>query len=179
VSAEVETYSNDLLLALRVRDVPGARIAEAIAEVQSYVSDTGEQALDAFGPVEAYADELVAALGVAGAPGRDTPAWTAARYGLGGFVGSQLLLSGVLARLSGDTAWLGLPAEVAMGLGFAVLVVTAVALTRLTRSSDDPVLDPRTGADLCPPLPRWVLPLMLLPPALALVLAAVVGLVRL
>jgi len=58
VSTELETYSNELLLALRLRDVPGPRIAEALAEVQSHVSETGEEALEAFGPPRVYADEL-------------------------------------------------------------------------------------------------------------------------
>jgi len=99
-----------------------------------------------------------------------------ARYAAGGFLGAQLLLSGVLGLLVGDRAWLGLPAAAAVVLGVGVLGVTALGLRRMARADDSQVLDPRTGADLAPPLPRWALPVMVIPPVLAVVLAAAVSL---
>lgn len=178
MSTELETYSNELLLALRLKDVPGPRIAEALAEVQSHVSETGEQAFEAFGSAQEYADELAVALGAAGScERRRALSWSAARYALGGFLGAQLLLSGVLGLLKGEGAWLGVPAAAAVVLGLGVLGATALGLARLTRSTESSVVDPRTGADLTPAWPRWVLPVMVVPPVLALVLVAVVSLV--
>lgn len=178
MSTELETYSNELLLALRLRDVPGPRIAEALAEVQSHVSETGEDALEAFGPPRDYADELALALGTtSSAWWRAALSWRTLRYAAGGFLGAQLLLSGVLGLLVGDAAWLGLPAAVAVAVGVGVLGVTAIGLRRLARSDDSPVLDPRTGADLTPPLPRWALPVMVLLPVLTALLAAAGSLV--
>lgn len=48
-------YRQALMLALRLRDVPGDRIGEILAEVESHVSDTGENPTEAFGPPREYA----------------------------------------------------------------------------------------------------------------------------
>ncbi|MGY1837325.1 hypothetical protein ACI79P_19730 [Blastococcus sp. SYSU DS0510] len=37
-----QAWCDDLLLRLRLRDVPGTRIGEVLAEVQSHVAETGE-----------------------------------------------------------------------------------------------------------------------------------------
>jgi hypothetical protein len=178
VTTEVHAYSNELLLALRMRDVPGPRIAEVLAEVDSHVTETGEDPREAFGPPRAYADEVIAALGDSG---RHTPfwrgvlTWSTAAYAGGGAVGAWLLLDGVIALSGHERALLGMPAAASLVLGLAVLVATAVGLGRLAGRSDTQVLDPRTGADMTPPWPRWVLPVMVTPPILGLVLAAVVA----
>lgn len=178
MTTELRTYSNELLYALRLRSVPGPRIAEALAEVHSHVGDTGEDPRAAFGPPTDYADELTAALGDAVAPssgGRGGTVWTIAVYGVGAAVGTWLLLDGVLALgAAGRGSW-GLPAAVLVVLGSAALVGLALALRRRARHVDVPILDPRTGEDMTPPLPRWALPVMVCPPLLALVLAAVVA----
>jgi acyl-CoA synthetase (NDP forming) len=56
-------WCDDLLLALRLRDVPGTRIGEVIAEVQSHVAETGEDPRQAFGTPKEYAAEVAGALG--------------------------------------------------------------------------------------------------------------------
>ncbi len=175
MTTEMQTYTTELLFALRTRDVPGPRIAEALAEVHSHVTETGEDPRDAFGPPRAYAEEVSAALGH---PGASSGAWlgpvtrTAAACGLGGSVGTWLLLDGALAFGAGESGPLGSPPVVPLLLGLAVLVATAVGLGRLARHSDDLVLDPRTGQDMTPPLPRWVRPVMVSPAVFGMVLAA-------
>lgn len=177
MSTELQAYSNELLFALRLHDVPGPRIAEALAEVHSHVSETGEDPREAFGPPRTYAEELAAALGVpAGAPfWRNALTGIGASYGLGGAAGAWLLLEGVTTIGSDERGPYGLPAAASLLLGLAVLVALATELGRLARHSDVQVLDPRTGADMTPPVPRWVLPVMVTAPVLGLVLAAVVA----
>lgn len=179
MTADVQTYSNELLTALRMRDVPGPQIAEALAEVHSHVTETGEDPREAFGPPTAYADELSAALGVP-AP---VPFWrgvlslSTLGYFVAGAGGSGLLVNGVIAASVGRPGPLGLPALLAVLLGVAVLGGLAVSLAALARRRDTQVRDPRTGADMTPPAPRWLVPLMILPPLLGLVVAVVVGMV--
>ena len=177
LSTGAQTYSNELLLALRMHDVPGPRIAEALAEVHSHVGETGEDPREAFGPPEAYASELSAALGgpaVATPLWRSAFSWSALAYGLGGAVGAWLALDGVLALSTGERGSLGVPPVAALLAGLAVLAVLALAFARLARAPGARVLDPRDGADMAPPLPRWALPVMVAPPVLALVAVVVV-----
>ena len=62
MTTAVDAYQQQLLLALRLRDVPGPRIAEVLAEVGSHVADTGEDPTAAFGAPEDYARALVVEL---------------------------------------------------------------------------------------------------------------------
>ena len=181
MSTPVQTYTDELLLALRLRDLPGPQIAEALAEVNSHVAETGEDPREAFGPPRAYARQVAAALDKSGEPlpfWRGVLTWSTTAYGLGGFSGAWLLLDGVLALASGRRGALGLSPLVPLLLGLAVLIVMALGLGHLARHKDVPVLDPLTGQDMTAPLPRWVLPAMIAPLALALVLAAVLGLAQ-
>ncbi|MHB8296505.1 MAG: hypothetical protein ACYDH5_18200 [Acidimicrobiales bacterium] len=63
MSTDLESYRRKLVLALRLRDVPGAQIAQAVAEVESHIEQSGERPDDTFGSPRAYADDLAAALG--------------------------------------------------------------------------------------------------------------------
>lgn len=56
------SYMDELTIALRARDVPGARIGEVLAEVRAHTAESGESARRAFGPPQAYADAVVAAM---------------------------------------------------------------------------------------------------------------------
>ena len=179
MTTDAQTYRNELLLALRTLDVPAPRIAEALAEVDSHVTETGEDPREAFGAPRAYAAQLTAAYGdsVPRSPlWRDVVRWSTAAYGLAGAAGSWLLIDGALASVSGSRGPFGLPPLAGVALGLVVLAGLAVALFRLTRRDDTRVLDPRTGADMAPPLPRWVLPAMAVPLVLPVVLAVLVAL---
>lgn len=57
-------YLDNLLLQLRLRDVPGDRIGQILAEVQTYVADTGLDPVHAFGKPGAYAATYDAAASV-------------------------------------------------------------------------------------------------------------------
>lgn len=176
MSTRVQTYNNELLLALRMRDVPGPRIAEALTEVHSHVAETGEDPGEAFGPPREYALEVAAALGQPGSAvpfWRSVLTWSTAAYGFAGAAGTWLLLDGVLAFASGRSGALGLPSAASFLLGMAMLIGMAVGLSRLARRDDVAVHNPLTGEDMTPPLPRWVLPAMVAPPALSIALAVV------
>lgn len=178
MTALVQTYLNDLLFALRMRGVPGDRIAEALAEVQSHTAETGEDPQGAFGPPKAYADQLAAVLGKAERPApfwRSVLTWSTAAYGLAGALGGWLLLAGVDALSADRRGPLGLPGVGAVVAGLAVLAALMVALRRLARHDQTEVRDPRTGVDMTPPLPRWALPVMLSAPVLTLLIAAVLA----
>ena len=62
----VEKYTQQLMFALRLRDVPGEVIGDAIAQVESHIAETGEDPVAAFGPASEYAASL----------GPDPGSWT-------------------------------------------------------------------------------------------------------
>jgi hypothetical protein len=57
-----DPYVNRLVLALRMRDVPGERIGQVVAEVEAHVAESREAPTEAFGTAEEYADRVSAAL---------------------------------------------------------------------------------------------------------------------
>ena len=54
-------WCDDFVLELRLRDVPGARIGDHLAEVESHCIETGVDPEDAFGDPAEYAHEVAAA----------------------------------------------------------------------------------------------------------------------
>ncbi len=172
-----EDYGQQLLLALRLREVPGPRIAEALAEVDSHVAETGEDPVQAFGPPSEYARELADALGV-----RPWKAYTTVG-GLGGTLacglGAWLLADGVHALGAGSDAALGLWGWAATLLGLVLLGAGVLGVVRLSRrEGGSRVTDPRTGADLRPPTPVWVGVALVAVPVAALVASFVLGLLH-
>jgi hypothetical protein len=176
---DLETYRSRLLLALRLRDVPGPRIAEALAEVDSHVADTGEDPTEAFGSPADYARRLHGAL--------DPDAVTGLRGFLRGLTwghlviavlsltGAGLLTNAVGALGSGAARTLGLPTPLALVLGVTLLSRMVALVVRAGRQERDPVLDPRTGADMVPPQPRWATALTFGYPVVMLVAVFVLG----
>lgn len=124
----VEDYCDDLLLALRMRDVPGHRIGEVLTEVRDHLASSEEDPAEAFGAPPDYADALTA--------GRDTPR-RAARVldtarNAAGVAGLLWTAAGATALLTREAAVLTevqvvLPVAVAVA---APLLVDAVATTR-------------------------------------------------
>lgn len=176
MTTDSRTYREQLLLALRLRDVPGARIGEALAEVESHVAETGEDPAEAFGPPAQYADSLAGASTDRPAQpwwrlftGRD--ALVAATCGVGGWS----LASGVGGLGGGTAATFGLPALLCVVVGAVLLLGTAGWLVTGLRRDRDRVVDPRTGADMAPPLPRWALAVLVVVPAAMLVLTFVLA----
>ncbi len=158
---DVSTYRCDLIVALRLRDVPGDRIGEIVAEVESHLADTGEDPVAAFGPAREYAAGLTAEHG----PRR---VWRTVGLVLGGLTAGWLLATGIFAVVTGDTV-AGLPSWLVLAAGVGVSIPEIVVATR---SSSD-VRDPRTGEQMVPGS-AWIAPGLL---AFQLLLVAVVAVV--
>ncbi len=131
-------YCHTLMLALRLKEVPGDRIGEIVAEVESHVSDTGEDPTEAFGSPRAYADILTEGR-------RGEPWWSVVLNVVSAGAGGWLVAQGALGLLLGETylnqsGWLWLALGLVMALPSAVIVHR-----RSTR-----VRDPRTGQDMTP-----------------------------
>lgn len=112
------------MLALRVRDVPGARIGEVLAEVEEFCADSGLDARAAFGDPAAYAESLTTSTGE-DRPGLREDLGSVSRA-LPGFLGLVLVLACLVEDgpdLPLTAGWLlGLP----LMLGASVVVVRAV-----------------------------------------------------
>lgn len=177
---DLPTYQQQLLVALRLHDVPGPRIAEALAEVECHVVDTGQSAQDAFGAPDAYARALSSALDARpGRPGSGLMRhpWSRALIAIPSFVGALILVLGLLALGGGGQAPFGLAAWVAVGVGGALLAAVAALLVVTVGLRGDVVHDPRTGASMSPPFPWWAVAVLVavIPGSLALGFALTAG----
>lgn len=133
-SREDQKYLDDLLLHLRWRDVPGARIGEILAEVEAHADATGEPLVEAFGSPKAYAKQWER-----GAP-NGFRYWlpllpAIALNGVGGWT----LANGGYAIGAGEPALFGLPGIV------VALVGVGIALVGMAMIKIDRVVDPRSG----------------------------------
>ena len=128
----LEKYTQQLTLRLRMLDVPGEVIADAVAQVESHIADTGEDPVEAFGTVSQYAAAF-------------TPARTPVRrwwsYALTIFIG--LVLGAILAigivglALGDDLAWEMKPwILVVTGLVGIVVFFSAIIGYQLRRMRD-------------------------------------------
>lgn len=183
MTTDVDGYRQQLLLALRLRDVAGPRIAEVLAEVESHVAETGEDPRAAFGAPRDYARALVAELRPERAPG--LRGWVASVRGVEvliaalAFAGAWLTAEGLFALAAGRPGVLGLPGPSALTIAAALLVALALLLARTGRLRDDRVLDPRTGRDVAVALaPRWARLASVAVPAALLVLAVAIGVLQ-
>ncbi|GAA1029494.1 hypothetical protein GCM10009557_18170 [Virgisporangium ochraceum] len=141
MTGDLDTYRQQLVFALRVNDVPAARIGEAVAEVESHVADTGEDPVTAFGQPAEYARRLGESLGATGRP-------------LSGSVNFIVAVTSFAACAVAGTSLLdGEPVPAAV----AVAVLAALGFWLWRRRAVDRIVDPRTGATLALPLPRWAL----------------------
>lgn len=136
---DMEKYNADLLVALRLREVPGGRIGDILAEVESHVADTGEDPYEAFGAPRQYADRV--------APAR-TPAVRRGMFGQAvlGAAAGWLLAQAAFSLVAGETTLYGLPSWVVLGVGVALGAVMVV----LVRRHSATIVDPRTGRQLAP-----------------------------
>ncbi|WP_030483487.1 HAAS signaling domain-containing protein [Nocardioides aequoreus] len=155
----VDSYRERLLLALRMRDVPGDRIGEVLAEVEAHVAETGEDPVDAFGPPRRYADQVVEVSGRRGRWHLDRGTVVSSLLiAVVSFAATSLTMGGAVGVLGdGDPGPLGIPAGVELALGLALAAAVLTGLVRYTRRMDDPVVDPRSGQRVGD-LPAWVPP---------------------
>lgn len=140
---DVEKYTNDLLLALRVRELPGDRIGEVLAEVESHVADTGEDPYETFGSPRRYAQSICPPR--TGAVRRDM-------FGQAvlGAVAGWLLARSTFSLVAGDDSLYGLPVLLVLAVG----VGAAAAMVAFVRRRSATIVDPRSGRPLAPSTAR-------------------------
>ena len=153
-----ETYREQLLMHLRLRDLPGDRIGEALAEVEAHTAETGEDPREAFGPPKQYARQVAAAAGTTRGSWRldRRTVVSALLIGVLSWVSTTLLAGGIFALHGREEPDLGLSAGLELALGIVGAALTTTVVTVVSYRRDDPVRDPRTGTSET--LPRWVLP---------------------
>jgi hypothetical protein len=179
MSTDLERYQHELLLALRLHGVPGPRIAQALAEVDSHVAETGEEAGVAFGPPKAYAAALASTLDARYARWSGllrSLRWPDAVIAVVSFGGAWLLTDGLVDLGTGGDGGLGLTPAWSAAAGAVLLVALVVWLVARTTADAERVLDPRTGRDMTPRLPPWVVAGLVAVPVALLLLAYVAGL---
>ncbi|ASU79998.1 hypothetical protein CDG81_18960 [Actinopolyspora erythraea] len=112
-----EKYRDELTFALRMREVPGKRVGDVLAEVDTHVAETGQDPVEAFGTPWEYAARVAEELGTAvGHPRR-----AVLRPGV--------LLVAALALFGTDLAVSAIAtSEVAVTTGQLVGLVTLLAL---------------------------------------------------
>lgn len=166
----VAAYQDELILALRWRDVRGDRIGEVLAEIESHTADSGESPYDAFGPPTAYAgeiaDRLANTLSVVPLGWRN---WlVAVAFGPAGF----LLATGVWA-VAADRSVLGVPGWLLVLVGVAAYLILWKALGDSRKGR---IHDPRTGREWNLATPAWVGPVVIGLPLAMLVVSFILGL---
>lgn len=114
-----QKWANDFVLALRLRDVSGAAIGAALADVDAYCADSGESAREAFGDPTAYAQSL--------AFSAEGEIATVDRSDIGAPVlFGALSAAGMLATIWGDRA-MRLGEELTITVGMLVLLAVLAA----------------------------------------------------
>ena len=152
-----ERYCEDLLLALRVKEVPGRRIGAVLAEVRDHLASSGEDPVETFGTPQDYADALTAG---EPAPPRPTRLLEWARN-TAGVAGALWTVEGGAAFLAGRQATLTefqlvLPAVIALVaphlvdavvrasraavLGWGLLVTAGIAGVAVTHAWVGPLI---------------------------------------
>lgn len=133
-----QKYLDDLLLHLRMRDVPGARIGEILAEVEAHSAASGETLQEAFGDPKAYAAQWAPSLG---RPSPRSPRYWLPK--LPGMVfagaGGWALADGAFSIGNGAPSLFGLPGIWVALIGCLVLAASVATIPV------DRVVDPRTG----------------------------------
>jgi hypothetical protein len=138
-----DTYLNRLVLALRMRDVPGERIGQVVAEVEAHVAESGEAPAEAFGSAEEYADRVSAVL--------DRPAGQRPRQALRGMlIGWPITLAAMLVTDSVAGLAFGERIELTAGklVLFALLPPVAVFLVELIGRQERPTWPTGLGVAL-------------------------------
>ena len=116
-----EQYASDLAEALDVRDVPAEAARQIVREVESHLAESGEDPVEAFGPVSRYADQFAPR-----SRERELVRFAVVAAVLG-FCGAFLIISGVFGLLDETATLWDLPPWVRLGAGIA-LVLTFVGL---------------------------------------------------
>ncbi|MBX6748877.1 MAG: hypothetical protein IRY85_04265 [Micromonosporaceae bacterium] len=122
---------------LRLREVPGPQIGEALAEVDAHCVDSGQTPAEAFGDPVDYAARRAAGLGKV-PPAQQMPWWRTAWRSAATVAGTLGVLSGVDATAHGHAGEVTLGALLTIVLAPALIVAAAQLVLR-------PGLRHRTG----------------------------------
>jgi hypothetical protein len=113
-----ESWLRDFTLLLRTRGVDGARIGDALAEVESHCDDSGQEPMEAFGEPADYAASLHL-------PTTKPTNWTTnvVLPVLGLVIGANLVLGAVLHWSSGVAITVGVVASMVVFVAFVALLI--------------------------------------------------------
>ncbi|MDQ3525931.1 MAG: hypothetical protein M3451_12880 [Chloroflexota bacterium] len=127
-------WRDDLILQLRLKNVPGDRIGDILLEIVSHLAESGEAPDDAFGEPKHYAESRAVSRSKSQEDTRNVII-VALGAGIGGF----LAASGAWGIGSGEDLFLNIPAWPGLIVGIAILGVGFSML------ESDVVRDPRSG----------------------------------
>lgn len=157
-------YLSDLTVALRLRNISGARIGDILAEIETHTAESGQSPREAFGDPKEYAKQFepTPAEATGRRPwGRQT--WTGV---LTTAIGAWLYTTGAFAGMDGNDV-MGIPGWWACAIGGAVLLITFSLIPI------DAIVDPRRAGSRRYGR-KWLMTFVA--GALVVVLLAVVGL---
>lgn len=122
----IDEWHARFVLELRGREVPGPRIGDLLAEVDTHCRDTGEDPATAFGDPIAYAREAAGAEGT-----RSTSHWGVAARAVAPLAASFAVLAGVDAMAHGGSAVVSAGDLLAVALGTLAVTVLMAMLDRV------------------------------------------------
>ncbi|MEO7752746.1 MAG: hypothetical protein ABIS35_04975 [Terracoccus sp.] len=127
----LDPWRDAFVTELRLHDVAGARIGDALAEVDAHCDESQQSPADAFGDPESYAVALVEALPAAPAdPSADAGA---VLVGVGALLGSTLLVAGLGGVAGGGAAQFSAGALVGAAVVGVVLLGLVPRMAALLR----------------------------------------------
>lgn len=141
-----KAWRDDFIVELRLLDVPGERIGDALVTADTHVQESGERAEEAFGDATSYARETAQSLGHPSPGPRLTPR---------DMIGNVLGLGGMLGVTSAFSAWLeGTGVTVTLGtlLGLVVLLALVAGLFRWSTAVLRLAVQNRLGVALLTPI---------------------------
>ena len=131
----LDPWRDDFVIALRLRNVSGRRIGDALLQVDTHCTDSGEQPQEAFGDPVAYATRVTEQIRPVDLVSSISPV-RAGLSGLAVLIAVPALLSGAAGLHEGG------PAKISVG-SLAGAAIGAVASALVIRFASGPLQDPR------------------------------------
>lgn len=122
----IDEWHDRLILELRDREVPGPRIGDVLAEIDTHCRDTGEDPATAFGDPVAYAREVAGAERV-----RPSSSWSVALQAAASLAAMLAVVAGIDAVSHGRSATVTAGDLSAIVIGSAGVTVAMATLTRI------------------------------------------------
>jgi hypothetical protein len=127
----MDPWRDAFAIRLRMNDISGPAIGDALADVDTHCTDTGENPADAFGDPLRYADAISASLPASARVPR-TPWWRTALLATGTMLGVQFLFSGISAITHGGPGTISWGNLVSLVLVVGLIGMIITMLSRLT-----------------------------------------------